>query len=200
MADRIVIDKLNDDNYMVWAMKMRMLLIKEGYWHFIQAGLENVGGGGGAGSNVVVSGGGGAGSNVVVSGGGGAGGNVAVGRGGNAGGNENVSGGGGARSNVAVGKGDVAGRNVFGGGGVRLGNEQLVAEIQQKALALICLKVTDGQLTILRSARLGTEAWSILRDHHRRNTIGNRFRALKTLFRTNLESGGSMQEHLRKMS
>ena len=39
-----------------------------------------------------------------------------------------------------------------------------------------------------------------MRDHHQRNTIGNRFRVLKTLFRTNLESGGSMQERLRKMS
>ena len=40
----------------------------------------------------------------------------------------------------------------------------------------------------------------MLQELHQRNTVSNRIRILKALFRTVLPSGGSMQEHLHQMT
>lgn len=71
---------------------------------------------------------------------------------------------------------------------------------QEKALALICLMVDDDQLFLVRNANTGMDAWNALRDYHQRNTVANRIRAMKKLFKTEMPPGGSMQQHLQTMS
>ena len=71
---------------------------------------------------------------------------------------------------------------------------------QMKALALISLMVENDQLVLLRNAQTGREAWNTLRQYHQRNTLSNRIRVMKKIFESELTVGGSMQDHLQKLS
>lgn len=129
----ISFEKLNNENYMTWSVKMKMYLIKEDVWNVVRP-VE-------------------AGANIVA--------------------------GGGVAADAAA-------------------NAEL-ARREDQALALITLMVENDQLYLLRSAENGRDAWNALRDHHQRNTVSNRSRVMKKLFKTDISPGGSMQEHLQIM-
>uniref|UniRef100_A0A336MT36 CSON000866 protein n=1 Tax=Culicoides sonorensis TaxID=179676 RepID=A0A336MT36_CULSO len=71
---------------------------------------------------------------------------------------------------------------------------------EEKSLTLISLNVEDSQLVLLRHATSGCEAWKILRELHERNTTSNKVRTFKQLFTTKLSPGGSMEQHILKIT
>lgn len=69
-----------------------------------------------------------------------------------------------------------------------------------KALASICLHIADNQLVHTENAVNGRAAWIALQQYHQRNTVGQKIRLLSKLFRIQMVSGESMQEHLTKIT
>lgn len=123
MADKVTIEKLNNDNYALWCFKMRMYLMKENCWDAVTGNVNE---------------------------------------------EEN--------------------------------SETEIKRKEEKSLAMISLSVEDSQLVLLRNAKDGAEAWEILRGQHERNTTSNKVRLFKQIFTSKLLPGGSMEEHILKMT
>jgi gag-polypeptide of LTR copia-type len=73
-------------------------------------------------------------------------------------------------------------------------------KLQRKALGIIVLSVERNQEPFIKSCKTGTEAWNALKEQHQHVTLGAKIRTMRKVFRTKLQVGNSMKEHLNKFT
>eukprot|EP00795_Rhopilema_esculentum_P008820 gene8820-biopygen1729 len=69
----------------------------------------------------------------------------------------------------------------------------------RKALATICLSISDSQLSLVRSANTAGEAWSKLENHYEVKSLANKLFLRKRYFTATMSENDTMMEHVNKM-
>ena len=69
----------------------------------------------------------------------------------------------------------------------------------RKALATICLSLSDSQLSLVRSANTAKDAWSKLENHYEVKSLANKLFLRKKYFTASMSEGDTMMEHINKM-
>ena len=69
----------------------------------------------------------------------------------------------------------------------------------RKALATICLSISDSQLSLVRSANTAGEAWSKLENHYEVKSLANKLFLRKRYFTATMSENDTMMEHTNKM-
>lgn len=73
------------------------------------------------------------------------------------------------------------------------------SEDNEKAKDLMGLAVGDGDIPHIERCEDAKDAWTTLRNLYREASLSGRVRVLKRIFRTTLENGGSMRDHVNVM-
>ena len=77
---------------------------------------------------------------------------------------------------------------------------ELVPEHEQKALAQICLTVSEEMIPLVRSCKTAREAWTTICEQFEQKGMANRVSLKRQLFNTKFVDGvGSMQAHINSL-
>lgn len=69
-----------------------------------------------------------------------------------------------------------------------------------QARGAIGLSVEDSQLRHIRSKKTAKEMWTVLKEHHERDTLGNKVSLMRKICRMKMPENGNVESHLNEMA